>query len=191
MLTRDPLERASATDLLEHPFLLQASSPQCLVPLVEQYRKRMSRCWSPRHPLGAYGVKKNQKSSGFSGLPEWKAPRATGTERAVLGDMNSHSHFLPPEDVWLVLKRQWIRAEVRLTENATGFYCVFCEAAHFQCYLRPQKPGTTEFVHIHHACVRLSDILAKFILFRYNDFDLIVGFYSCVLTRIHLLTLVN
>ncbi|KAL7861831.1 hypothetical protein SRHO_G00132720 [Serrasalmus rhombeus] len=44
MLTRDPLERASATDLLEHPFLLQSSSPQCLVPLVEQYRKRMSRC---------------------------------------------------------------------------------------------------------------------------------------------------
>uniref|UniRef100_A0A671M6C1 non-specific serine/threonine protein kinase n=1 Tax=Sinocyclocheilus anshuiensis TaxID=1608454 RepID=A0A671M6C1_9TELE len=44
MLTRDPLERASATDLLEHPCLLQASSPQCLVPLVEQYRKRMSRC---------------------------------------------------------------------------------------------------------------------------------------------------
>lgn len=45
MLTRDPLERASATDLLEHPFLLQSGSPQCLVPLVEQYRKRMSRCW--------------------------------------------------------------------------------------------------------------------------------------------------
>lgn len=44
MLTRDPLERASATDLLEHPFLLQTGSPQCLVPLVEQYRKRMSRC---------------------------------------------------------------------------------------------------------------------------------------------------
>ncbi|XP_072545847.1 serine/threonine-protein kinase PAK 6 [Salminus brasiliensis] len=44
MLTRDPMERASATDLLEHPFLLQSSSPQCLVPLVEQYRKRMSRC---------------------------------------------------------------------------------------------------------------------------------------------------
>uniref|UniRef100_A0A3Q3IT60 non-specific serine/threonine protein kinase n=1 Tax=Monopterus albus TaxID=43700 RepID=A0A3Q3IT60_MONAL len=44
MLTRDPLERASATDLLEHSFLLQSSSPQCLVPLVEQYRKRMSRC---------------------------------------------------------------------------------------------------------------------------------------------------
>uniref|UniRef100_A0A667Z1Z1 non-specific serine/threonine protein kinase n=1 Tax=Myripristis murdjan TaxID=586833 RepID=A0A667Z1Z1_9TELE len=44
MLTRDPVERASATDLLEHPFLLQSGSPQCLVPLVEQYRKRMSRC---------------------------------------------------------------------------------------------------------------------------------------------------
>uniref|UniRef100_A0A8C9X8L3 non-specific serine/threonine protein kinase n=1 Tax=Sander lucioperca TaxID=283035 RepID=A0A8C9X8L3_SANLU len=44
MLTREPLERASATDLLEHPFLLQSGSPQCLVPLVEQYRKRMSRC---------------------------------------------------------------------------------------------------------------------------------------------------
>ncbi|XP_034051521.1 serine/threonine-protein kinase PAK 4 [Thalassophryne amazonica] len=44
MLTRDPLVRASATDLLEHPFLLQSGSSQCLVPLVEQYRKRMSRC---------------------------------------------------------------------------------------------------------------------------------------------------
>ncbi|XP_037343060.2 serine/threonine-protein kinase PAK 6 [Pungitius pungitius] len=44
MLTRGPLERSSATDLLEHPFLLQCGSPQCLVPLVEQYRKRMSRC---------------------------------------------------------------------------------------------------------------------------------------------------
>ncbi|XP_070984196.1 serine/threonine-protein kinase PAK 6-like [Oncorhynchus clarkii lewisi] len=44
MLTRDPVERASATDLLEHPFLLQSGSPQCLVPLVEQYRKRMSHC---------------------------------------------------------------------------------------------------------------------------------------------------
>uniref|UniRef100_A0A8C1LTN4 non-specific serine/threonine protein kinase n=1 Tax=Cyprinus carpio TaxID=7962 RepID=A0A8C1LTN4_CYPCA len=44
MLTRDPLERASAGDLLQHLFMLQASSPRCLVPLVEQYRKRMSRC---------------------------------------------------------------------------------------------------------------------------------------------------
>lgn len=44
MLTRDPQERASAADLLEHPFLLQAGSPRCLVPLVEMHRKRMSRC---------------------------------------------------------------------------------------------------------------------------------------------------
>ncbi|XP_072553053.1 serine/threonine-protein kinase PAK 6b isoform X2 [Salminus brasiliensis] len=44
MLTRDPLQRASASDLLKHPFLLQSGSPRCLVPLVEQYRKRMSFC---------------------------------------------------------------------------------------------------------------------------------------------------
>ncbi|XP_028252639.1 serine/threonine-protein kinase PAK 6b isoform X2 [Parambassis ranga] len=44
MLTRDTLQRSSATDLLEHPFLLQASSPRCMVPLVEQHRKRMSLC---------------------------------------------------------------------------------------------------------------------------------------------------
>ncbi|XP_040920672.1 serine/threonine-protein kinase PAK 6-like isoform X2 [Toxotes jaculatrix] len=44
MLTRDTLQRSSAGDLLEHPFLLQAGSPCCLVPLVEQHRKRMSLC---------------------------------------------------------------------------------------------------------------------------------------------------
>ncbi|XP_057208821.1 serine/threonine-protein kinase PAK 6b [Triplophysa rosa] len=44
MLTRDPLKRSSASDLLQHPFLLQSGSPRCLVPLVEQHRKRMSRC---------------------------------------------------------------------------------------------------------------------------------------------------
>ncbi|XP_051511542.1 serine/threonine-protein kinase PAK 6-like isoform X1 [Myxocyprinus asiaticus] len=44
MLTRDPLMRASASELLHHPFLLQSASPRCLVPLVEQYRKRMSHC---------------------------------------------------------------------------------------------------------------------------------------------------
>ncbi|XP_028677264.1 serine/threonine-protein kinase PAK 6 [Erpetoichthys calabaricus] len=44
MLTRDPLERATATELLEHPFILQSGTPQCLVPLIEQYRKRMSTC---------------------------------------------------------------------------------------------------------------------------------------------------
>lgn len=44
MLTRDPLKRSSASDLLQHPFLLQSGSPRCLVPLVEQHRKRTSRC---------------------------------------------------------------------------------------------------------------------------------------------------
>ncbi|XP_051816750.1 serine/threonine-protein kinase PAK 6-like [Acanthochromis polyacanthus] len=44
MLTRDTLQRSSAADLLEHPFLLQAGTPRCLVPLVEQHRKRMSLC---------------------------------------------------------------------------------------------------------------------------------------------------
>uniref|UniRef100_UPI0037E7436E serine/threonine-protein kinase PAK 6b isoform X1 n=2 Tax=Semicossyphus pulcher TaxID=241346 RepID=UPI0037E7436E len=44
MLTRDTLQRSSAAALLEHPFLLQAGSPRCLVPLVEQHRKRMSLC---------------------------------------------------------------------------------------------------------------------------------------------------
>lgn len=44
MLTRDPVQRASAGDLLQHLFMLQCSSPRCLVPLVEQHRKRMSRC---------------------------------------------------------------------------------------------------------------------------------------------------
>ncbi|KAM3602348.1 uncharacterized protein V6R79_002463 [Siganus canaliculatus] len=44
MLTRDTQQRFSAGDLLEHLFLLQASSPRCLVPLVEQHRKRMSLC---------------------------------------------------------------------------------------------------------------------------------------------------
>nr|XP_046229447.1 serine/threonine-protein kinase PAK 6-like [Scatophagus argus]XP_046229448.1 serine/threonine-protein kinase PAK 6-like [Scatophagus argus] len=44
MLTRDTQQRSSAADLLKHPFMLQAGSPRCLVPLVEQHRKRMSLC---------------------------------------------------------------------------------------------------------------------------------------------------
>ncbi|KAG7233560.1 hypothetical protein INR49_006835 [Caranx melampygus] len=44
MLTRDTLQRGSAAALLEHPFLLQAGPPRCLVPLVEQHSKRLSLC---------------------------------------------------------------------------------------------------------------------------------------------------
>lgn len=44
MLTREPQQRSSASDLLQHPFLLQCSSPRCLIPLVEQTRRRTSRC---------------------------------------------------------------------------------------------------------------------------------------------------
>ncbi|XP_058847415.1 serine/threonine-protein kinase PAK 6-like isoform X1 [Acipenser ruthenus] len=44
MLTRDPLQRATAMDLLEHPFLLQTGTSRCLIPLIEKYRKRMSTC---------------------------------------------------------------------------------------------------------------------------------------------------
>ncbi|OXB70086.1 UNVERIFIED_CONTAM: hypothetical protein H355_004208 [Colinus virginianus] len=44
MLTREPLERATAQELLDHPFLLQTGLPECLVPLIQQYRKRTSTC---------------------------------------------------------------------------------------------------------------------------------------------------
>nr|XP_006010407.1 PREDICTED: serine/threonine-protein kinase PAK 6-like [Latimeria chalumnae] len=40
MLTREPQERATASDLLDHPFLLQVGLPECLVPLIQKYRKR-------------------------------------------------------------------------------------------------------------------------------------------------------
>ncbi|KAJ8409047.1 hypothetical protein AAFF_G00240680 [Aldrovandia affinis] len=40
MLTREPQQRASAAELLEHPFLLQAGSAQCLVPLLERMSRR-------------------------------------------------------------------------------------------------------------------------------------------------------
>uniref|UniRef100_A0ACB8G4B5 Serine/threonine protein kinase, STE, PAK/STE20 n=1 Tax=Sphaerodactylus townsendi TaxID=933632 RepID=A0ACB8G4B5_9SAUR len=44
MLTRDPLERATAQELLDHPFLLQTGLPECLVPLIQRYRKQTSPC---------------------------------------------------------------------------------------------------------------------------------------------------
>ncbi|XP_078515907.1 serine/threonine-protein kinase PAK 6 isoform X1 [Lissotriton helveticus] len=44
MLTKDATERATAQELLDHPFLLQTGLPECLVPLIQQYRKRNSTC---------------------------------------------------------------------------------------------------------------------------------------------------
>ncbi|KAB0403368.1 hypothetical protein E2I00_001154 [Balaenoptera physalus] len=44
MLVRDPQERATAQELLDHPFLLQTGLPECLVPLIQLYRKQASTC---------------------------------------------------------------------------------------------------------------------------------------------------
>ncbi|XP_053450191.1 serine/threonine-protein kinase PAK 6 isoform X3 [Nycticebus coucang] len=44
MLMRDPQERATAQELLDHPFLLQTGLPECLVPLIQLYRKQTSTC---------------------------------------------------------------------------------------------------------------------------------------------------
>lgn len=38
MLVRDPMQRASAAELLEHPFLRGADKPSCLVPLMRSFR---------------------------------------------------------------------------------------------------------------------------------------------------------
>ncbi|XP_061036505.1 serine/threonine-protein kinase PAK 6 [Eubalaena glacialis] len=44
MLVRDPQERATAQELLDHPFLLQTGLPECLVPLIQLYHKQASTC---------------------------------------------------------------------------------------------------------------------------------------------------
>jgi serine/threonine protein kinase len=38
MLVRDPAQRATAAELLHHPFLRQAGTPDLLVPLMRQFR---------------------------------------------------------------------------------------------------------------------------------------------------------
>lgn len=38
MLVRDPTKRATAYELLQHPFLKQPINPRCLVPLMRAYR---------------------------------------------------------------------------------------------------------------------------------------------------------
>ncbi|KAM9211300.1 serine/threonine-protein kinase PAK 4 [Leptosomus discolor] len=40
MLVRDPVQRATATELLKHPFLGKAGPPSCIVPLMRQNRMR-------------------------------------------------------------------------------------------------------------------------------------------------------
>ncbi|XP_007537392.1 serine/threonine-protein kinase PAK 6 isoform X2 [Erinaceus europaeus] len=44
MLVRNPQERATAQELLDHPFLLQTGLPECLVPLIQLYHKQTSSC---------------------------------------------------------------------------------------------------------------------------------------------------
>lgn len=40
MLVRDPAQRATAQELLKHPFLTKAGPPSCIVPLMRQNRMR-------------------------------------------------------------------------------------------------------------------------------------------------------
>ncbi|KAF7649752.1 hypothetical protein LDENG_00136720 [Lucifuga dentata] len=40
MLVRDPVQRATASELLKHPFLTKAGPPSCIVPLMRQNRMR-------------------------------------------------------------------------------------------------------------------------------------------------------
>ncbi|KAG8542041.1 hypothetical protein GDO81_027354, partial [Engystomops pustulosus] len=40
LLVRDPSQRASANELLKHPFLTKAGPPSCIVPLMRQNRMR-------------------------------------------------------------------------------------------------------------------------------------------------------
>ena len=38
MLVREPTKRATAFELLQHPFLRQAGPPECLIPLMRSFR---------------------------------------------------------------------------------------------------------------------------------------------------------
>lgn len=40
MLVREPSQRATAQDLLQHPFLKMSGPPSCIVPLMRHYRHR-------------------------------------------------------------------------------------------------------------------------------------------------------
>lgn len=49
MLVRDPQQRATAPELLQHPFLREAGPPTCLVPLMRSFRH--SPCWKTTDTL--------------------------------------------------------------------------------------------------------------------------------------------
>lgn len=40
MLVREPSQRATAPELLQHPFLKLSGPPSCIVPLMRHYRHR-------------------------------------------------------------------------------------------------------------------------------------------------------
>lgn len=40
MMVRDPSKRATAFELLSHPFMMQPMNPQCLVPLMNSMNYR-------------------------------------------------------------------------------------------------------------------------------------------------------
>lgn len=61
MLVRDPAQRASASEILKHPFLTKAGPPSCIVPLMRQNRMRWD---TPRRDLQAVGRAASAGSDG-------------------------------------------------------------------------------------------------------------------------------
>lgn len=49
MLVRDPAQRATAEELLKHPFLSKSGPPSCIVPLMRQNRMRWTQEGHPSH----------------------------------------------------------------------------------------------------------------------------------------------
>lgn len=49
MLVRDPAQRATAQELLKHPFLTKSGPPSCIVPLMRQNRMRWEQEGHPFH----------------------------------------------------------------------------------------------------------------------------------------------
>lgn len=51
MLVRDPAQRATAQELLKHPFLSKSGPPSCIVPLMRQNRMRWAQEGQPFHQV--------------------------------------------------------------------------------------------------------------------------------------------